>query len=211
MKLILQANRATGESANWTEEKVAIVKIFNFAEFRLENLCPGGRNGSCFPSSTVFSAVSKRLKGNSISRNFIFNLVYARCQYSNCENFLFAMSAREARWVGVGARVFCHSTNSFGTIIPRYSLRNESSCLKIFFRILQHRLSSRYTSFLFFSDTEKRFQSVPFGGVNWDTWICDDDVTPASKCWPSSWNRLENFLPRRESHFTAEIWFTSVF
>lgn len=96
MKLILQANRATGESANWTEEKVAIVKIFNFAEFRLENLCPGGRNGSCFPSSTVFSAVSKRLKGNSISRNFIFNLVYARCQYSNCENFLFAMSAREA-------------------------------------------------------------------------------------------------------------------
>lgn len=122
----------------------------------------------------TFCSFLHRLKGNLISWNFILNLVYAKCQYKmeRYSNFL-----RCQLDMGKIRHDFC--SISF-EIIPRYSLRNESSCLKIFSVSPTHRLTFfRYNFFLSFFVFF--LPSFWFEGVNRDTWIYDDDVMPLSR------------------------------
>lgn len=77
-----------------------------------------------------------RLKGNLISWNFIFNLVYAKCQFAigNIQIFCDVSSIWENQTHDDDdfPEHLCRLLSSSREIIPRYSLRNESSCLKIF-------------------------------------------------------------------------------
>lgn len=105
-------------------------------------ISPPGKKGFCLRLPPFF-AVSERWKGNSISRNFIFNLVYARCQYSNCEiSFLRCQLGR----LGLG-----RSQNTSSAAAQKFLRKDHSQIFVTQWELMSKNISSDSPTQTFFA------------------------------------------------------------